>query len=271
MIRRCLEKDPRRRVQTARDVSNEFRDMTRIASHSAPTPTSGRHATPAPDSGTARAGEGFWVAVLPFRGASDADIETLADGLTEDVTAGLSRFPYLQVIAHNSAMAYKGRAADIRTVGRELGARYVIEGSIRKRGRAIRVGAQLIDAMSGTQLWAEAYDREISDAGTFQVQDDLTDHIVTTVADGYGVLVRSMAAPTRDRKVEELSASELVLRHYAFMQQVNPQEHAVLRAGLERALEREPNHATAWACLSSLYQLEYFDQFNPGETAGACA
>ncbi len=204
--------------------------------------------------------------MLPFRGTSgDADLEALADGLTEDVTTGLLRFPYLQVIAHNSAMAYKGRAADIRTVGRELGARYVIEGSIRKRGRAIRVSAQLMDAVSGTQLWAEAYDREISDAGTFQVQDDLTDHIVTSVADGYGVLVRSMAAPTRDRKVEELSASELVLRHYAFMQQVNPQEHAVLRAGLERALERGPNHATAWACLSNLYQLEYFDRFNPRE------
>ena len=223
------------------------------------------------DSGAARADEGFWVAVLPFKGASgDAVLEALADGLTEDVTTGLSRFPYLQVIAHNSAMAYKGRAADIRTVGRELGARYVIEGSIRKRGRAVRVSAQLMDAVTGTQLWAEAYDREIidrqsSDAGTFQVQDDLTDHIVTTVADGYGVLVRSMAAPTRDRKVEELSASELVLRHYAFMQQVNPQEHAVLRAGLERALEREPNHANAWACLSNLYQLEYFDRFNPRE------
>jgi TolB-like protein/cytochrome c-type biogenesis protein CcmH/NrfG len=226
------------------------------------------------DSRTARAAvredEGFWVAVLPFKAASgDADLDALADGLTEDVTTGLSRFPYLQVIAHNSAMAYKGRAADIRTVGRELGARYVIEGSIRKRGRAVRVSAQLMDAVTGTQLWAEAYDREISDtgtfAGTFKVQDDLTDHIVTTVADGYGVLVRSMAAPTRERKVEELSASELVLRHYAFMQQVDPHEHAALRCGFERALEREPNHATAWACLSSLYQLEYFDRFNPRE------
>jgi TolB-like protein/Flp pilus assembly protein TadD len=230
-----------------------------------------RLASIATTTASSRADEGFWVAVLPFRGASgDAVLEALADGLTEDVTTGLSRFPYLQVIAHNSAMAYKGRAADIRTVGRELGARYVIEGSIRKRGRAVRVSAQLMDAVTGTQLWAEAYDREIidrqsSEAGTFQVQDDLTDHIVTTVADGYGVLVRSMAAPTRDRKVEELSASELVLRHYAFMQQVNPQEHAVLRAGLERALEREPNHANAWACLSNLYQLEYFDRFNPRE------
>ncbi len=266
VIRRCLEKDPSHRVQTARDVSNELRYMRQPVSHSAPDPTSTRRATPPPDSGKARAGEGFWVAVLPFRGAiGDAELEALADGLTEDVTTGFSRFPHLQVIAHNSAMAYKGRAADIRTVGRELGARYVIEGSIRKRGRAIRVSAQLTDAVSGTQLWAEAFDREINDADTFQVQDDLTDHIVTTVADGYGVLVRSMAAPTRDREAEELSASELVLRHYAFMQQVNPQEHAVLRAAWERALEREPNYAAGWACLSNLYQLEYFDRFNPQE------
>ena len=281
IIRRCLEKDPRHRVQTARDASNEFRDLSRQSSQLSPAKTSTVRGAAAADSGMARAAEGFWVAVLPFRGASgDADIDALAEGLTEDITMGLSRFPHLQVIARNSALAYKGRAADIRTVGRELGARYVIEGSIRKRGRAIRVSAQLMDAVSGIQLWAESYDpeisdreisdrevsdREISDAGTFQVQDDLTDHIVTSVADGYGVLVRSMAAPTRNRKVEELSASELILRHYAFMQQVDSQEHAALRGGLERALEREPNHATAWACLSNLYLLEYFDRFNPRE------
>ena len=272
IVRRCLEKDPRHRVQTARDVGNEFRDLARQTSQKVtPAKTSGARTVAAADSSSTRADEGFWIAVLPFKGASgDADIEGLAEGLTEDVTTGLSRFPYLQVIAHNSTMAYKGRAADIRTVGRELGARYLIEGSIRRRGRALRVSAQLMDAANGTQLWAESYDREGSaregnDTGTFQIQDDLTDRIVTSVADGYGVLVRSMAAPTRARKVEELSASELVLRHYAFMQQVDPREHAALRAGLERALEGEPNHATAWACLSNLYQLEYFDRFNPLE------
>jgi tetratricopeptide (TPR) repeat protein len=76
-----------------------------------------------------------------------------------------------------------------------------------------------------------------------------------------------MAAPTRDRNPNELSASELVLRYYAFMQQVNPKEHAALRGGFELALQREPNHANAWACLSSLYQLEYFDRFNPQENS----
>ncbi|MBV9887328.1 MAG: protein kinase [Acidobacteria bacterium] len=217
-------------------------------------------------SGETRATEGFWVAVLPFRtGSGDANLESLADGLTEDITTGLSRFPYLQVIAYNSAMAYKDRAGDIREVGRALGARYALEGSIRKRGPAVRINAQLIDALSGTQLWSESYDCEITCEDAFQVQDDITDQIVTSVADGYGVLVRSMAAATRDRNLNELTASELVLRYYAFMQQVNPHEHGVLRDALERAVEREPNHANAWACLSSIYQLEYFDRFNPRE------
>jgi TolB-like protein/Tfp pilus assembly protein PilF len=217
-------------------------------------------------SGENRATEGFWVAVLPFRtGSGDSNLDSLADGLTEDVTAGLARFPYLQVIAHNSAMAYKDRPADIRAVGQSLGARYVMEGSIRKRGPAIRINVQLIDAQSGTQLWSESYDCEITGEDAFKIQDDITDHIVTSIADGYGVLVRSMAAPTRDKNPNELSASELVLRYYAFMQQVDPAEHAVLRGGLERALEREPNHATAWACLADLFVLEYADGFNPLE------
>jgi len=266
VIRRCLEKDPRYRVQTARDVGNEFRDLARLVSSPTAAAAPASQAVAKPNTGATRPDEGFWVAVLPFRApGGDADLEALADGLTEDVTSGLSRFPYLQVIAHKSAMAFRGRAADIRTVGRELGARYVLEGSVRKRGSAVRVSAQLLDAASGTQLWAEAYDREISNTSTFEIQDDLTDHIVTTVADGYGVLVRSLAAPTRNKNAEDLSASELVLRYYAFMQQVDPQEHAVLRAGLERALEREPNHATAWACLSDVYLWEYLDRWNPRE------
>jgi len=99
-----------------------------------------------------RENEGFWVAVLPFRGASgDADLEALDDGMSEDITTGLARFPYLQVIAHNSAMAYKGRTADIRTVGRELGARYVMNGNLRQVGGRLRVSVQLVDAATGAQ------------------------------------------------------------------------------------------------------------------------
>jgi TolB-like protein/Tfp pilus assembly protein PilF/predicted Ser/Thr protein kinase len=226
---------------------------------------SGSARVAAADSGSSQAlAESLWVAVLPFRSSSgDASLEALADGLTEDVTAGMSSFPYLQVVAHSSAMAFQGRTGDVRTLARELGARFVVDGSVRKRGRALRVSVELLDAAAGTQLWAESYDREISDADTFQIQDDLTDRIVATVADGYGVLVRSMAAATRGKNIEELSAFELELRYYAFLQQFNREEHALLRAGLERVVEREPRRANAWACLSAIYGHEYLHRLNP--------
>ncbi|HUJ39332.1 MAG TPA: protein kinase, partial [Candidatus Acidoferrales bacterium] len=210
--------------------------------------------------------QALWVAVLPFRSPSgDGELESLAEGLTEEVTSGLSSFSYLQVVSHNSAMAYRGRTADVRTVGRELGARYVLEGSIRRGGQALRVNVQLVDAASGGQLWAETYNRELGARGPFEIQDDLTDRIVATVADGYGVLVRSMASAVREKAVEEASAAELVLRYFAYMQQISPEEHAALREGLERAVEREPGHANAWACLAFLYCTEYLDRFNARE------
>ena len=103
IVRRCLEKDPRHRVQTARDVANEFRDLARQSPLKAPAPGTASRTIPAADSGSARSDEGFWVAVLPFKSAgSNADLASLADGLTEDIVTGLSRFSYLRVIARSS-------------------------------------------------------------------------------------------------------------------------------------------------------------------------
>jgi TolB-like protein/Flp pilus assembly protein TadD len=216
------------------------------------------------DSGSVQGRQSFWIAVLPFKGPhGDAALETLSDGLTEDITTGLSRFPYLQVIAHNSALAYKGRSVDIRTVGRELGARYVLGGSARKAGSAVRVSAQIVDAASGAQVWAEAYDRDLDKMGMFAVQDEVIDRVVATVADPYGVLVRSMALAVRDKPIAELTATELVLRFFAYWHQIRPEEHARLRAALEQGLEREPAHADAWACLSRLYSHEHQHRLNP--------
>ena len=218
-----------------------------------------------PGSGSAQAAKlSFWIAVLPFKGpAGDATIEALTDGLTAEITTGLSRFPYLQVVSQNSAMAYKGRQADVRAVGRELGTRYVLEGGVRKAGNAVRVSVQLVDAAGGAQLWAENYDRALGDAGAFQIQDDLADRIVATVADSQGVLIRSMAASIRERPVEQLSVSELIVRYHGFVQQTAPAGHAILREGLERALKSEPNHAEGWATLASLYSFEYSLRMNP--------
>jgi tetratricopeptide (TPR) repeat protein len=162
-------------------------------------------------------------------------------------------------------MTYKSRPTDIRAVGRELGARYVVEGSIRKRGHALRVNAQLVDAASGVQLWAETYNHELDDGGPFEALDDVTDRIVSTVAGGHGVLVRSMATATREKPLEEASASQLVSRWFTYVLQLKPEEHARLRAAFEHVLDCEPNHANAWACLSNLYCWEYVHRLNPLE------
>ncbi len=136
VIRRCLEKEPRHRVQTARDVSNEFRDLARTITRPMPVSTSSVRATVAADSGAARAEEGFWVAVLPFKyTGSNEDLKALAGGLTDEVVTGLSRFSYLRVIARGSTAKFSGETGDIRAVGRELGARYVMEGSLRHVGQ----------------------------------------------------------------------------------------------------------------------------------------
>jgi TolB-like protein len=253
VIVRCLAKDPAARYPGAGEVKAalEGRAVTssRIETAGADTPA------PSPagrvDSAAGRA-DAPWMAVLPFKAqGSDPDLAAFADGLGEDITTGLSRFSHRFVISRNSASRSAERSLDVRAVGRELGARYVLEGAVRKAGSAVRASVQLLDATTGTHMWAETYDRDLAGAGIFEVQDDVTDRVVATVADPYGVLVRSMALAVRDRPLEELSEKELVLRFCAYWHQIRPDEHARLRAALERRLEREPAHAEGWACLSS--------------------
>jgi adenylate cyclase len=128
-----------------------------------------------------RAGDRPSVAVLPFANLSgDPQQDYFSDGMTEDIITELSRFSDLLVIARNSSFQYKGKAIDIRQVGRELGARYVLEGSVRRSGDRIRITAQLVDALTGAHRWAEWYDRELHDA--FAVQDEMARTIVALLA-----------------------------------------------------------------------------------------
>ena len=121
------------------------------------------------------------IAVLPFQNMSgDPEQEYFTDGITEDIITELSRFHSLFVIARNSSFSYKGKSPDIRQVGRELGVRYVLEGSIRKSSNRIRVTGQLIDTLTGNHIWAERYDRVLEDI--FAVQEEVTQAIVAAIA-----------------------------------------------------------------------------------------
>ncbi|HEX3231074.1 MAG TPA: AAA family ATPase, partial [Pyrinomonadaceae bacterium] len=214
-------------------------------------------------SGEQRADEGFWVAVLPFKSTGDnAGVAALAEGLTEDIITGLSRFSYLRVIARGSTLRYANQTTDLREVGTELGARYVMEGSLRQAGSVLRIAVQMVDASTGAHLWAENYSRTFSPEAVFELQDDLVPRIVSTVADWYGVLPHSMSEAVRLKPPEHLSPYEAVLRSFGYFERIAPEEHAAVRAGLERAVEQAPSNADGWAMLSMIYGEEYRFEFN---------
>jgi len=215
------------------------------------------------DAGAVRANEGFWVAVLPFKySGSNSGLTDLAEGLTEDIVTGLSRFSYLRVIARGSTARFKNEAVDVRSAGKELGARYIMEGSLRQAGTKLRLAVQLVDAVSGAHLWAENYERIFSPDAIFELQDELVPRIVSTIADHYGVLAHSMSESLRSKAPEQLSPYEAVLRSFGYYERLTPDEHATVRVGLERAVQQSPGYADGWAMLSIIYGEEHKYGFN---------
>jgi adenylate cyclase len=212
---------------------------------------------------SARREEGFWVAVLPFKFAgANADLSALADGLTDEIVTGLSRFSYLNVISRSSTSRYANEFFDIRSAGKELGARYVMEGSLRQAGTKLRLAVQLVDAKTGAHLWAENYERAFSPETVFELQDELVPRIVSTVADQYGALVHSMSESLRGRSAGEYSAHEAVLRAFGYQERFTLEEHAEVREILEAAIARAPSHSDCLAELSFVYWHEYVFGYN---------
>ena len=209
------------------------------------------------------ADEGFWVAVLPFKyTGSNADLTALAEALSDEIVTGLSRFSYLRVIARGSTSRYASAAADVRTIGREIGARYVMEGSLRQAGAKLRLAAQLVDAVSGAHLWAENYERTFSPEAAFELQDDLAARVVSTIADMHGVLPRSMNEAVRSRNPGELSPYEAVLRSFGYFERITGEDLAAARSGLESAVRKAPASGDAWAMLALLCVQDYAQGFN---------
>jgi TolB-like protein/cytochrome c-type biogenesis protein CcmH/NrfG len=250
-------------LEGLRKAGLEIPEVGDAANRTTTTSSSSRSAAVA-NSGEMRAEEGFWVAILPFKyGGADPSLTALTEGLTEEIVTGLSRFSYLRVIARSSTSRYANESVDVRTAGKELGARYVMEGSLRQAGTKLRLAVQLVDATSGAHLWAENFERTFSPETVFELQDDLVPRIVSTVADMYGVLTRSMSEALRGKADEELSPHEAVLSAFGYMERVTPEEHARVRGILERAVRMAPNQSDAWAMLANLYWEEHAHGLNP--------
>ena len=183
------------------------------------------------------------IAVLPFDNMSgDPDQEFFADGITEDIITELARFPDLIVIARNTTFTYKGKSVNVGEVGRELGVRYVVEGSVRKAGNRVRVTVQLIDVESGSHVWAEKYDREMADI--FDLQDDITQRIVGTLP---GRLELAVAEHVKRKPLDNMAAYDLVLRGKILHHKGPAEDNARGMEALEKAIELEPDYAPAWA------------------------
>ena len=181
------------------------------------------------------------IAVLPFANLSgDPEQDYFVDGMVEDIITGLSRNKWLFVIARNSSFAYKGKSPDIRQVGRELGVRYVLEGSVRRAAARVRITGQLVEAESGRHIWAERYDRALDDV--FALQDEIALSVVGAIEPS---LRRAEIERVRRKRPEHLDAYDLVLRATPFVETVMADGASQALPLLERALALEPDYALA--------------------------
>ena len=189
------------------------------------------------------------IAVLPFQNLSaDPDQEYFADGVVEDITMALSRFRWLFVIARNSSFTYKGRAVDVKQVGRELGVRYVLEGSVRKAGNRIRIAGQLIDAETGAHLWADRFDGALEDM--FDLQDHVTSSVVGAIAPK---LQREEIKRARRKPTENLDAYDYYLRGLASARRWTKDANSEALQLFCKAIELDPGLACAYGMAAWCY------------------
>jgi adenylate cyclase len=198
------------------------------------------------------------IAVLPFDNLSgDPEQGYFADGITEDIITDLSKISGLFVVARNSSFIYRGQATDLRKMSRELGVRYVLEGSVRRAAGKVRINAQMIDATTGGHIWAERYDRDLEDI--FAVQDEVTRTIVSTLR---VKLTADEEARRGKRSKIDPEAYDLLIRANQNIRQFRPEALMEARGMLERVIEIEPGSAIAYSRLSLIHFVEYVNQWH---------
>jgi len=264
----CLSEDAYRQVKARLDLAvadlgatqlKNIADPVRVYSLQVGLPGGAKPAPPAeakseetPPAGPALPDKPS-IAVLPFQNMSgDAEQEYFVDGMVEDIITGLSRIKWLFVIARNSSFTYKGKAIDVRKVGRELGVRYVLEGGVRKAGNRLRITAQLLEAETGAHLWADRYDGALEDV--FDLQDKITAGIVGIIEPN---LRRAEIERARRKRPDNLNAYDLYLRALPHLASVMPQDAAIGMGYLEEAVGLDPNFAAAHAYLAWALEMRF--------------
>ena len=207
------------------------------------------------------------IAVLPFANMSgDPEQEYFADGISEDIITGLSKLRWFFVIARNSSFTYKGKAVDVKRVARELGVRYVLEGSVRKGGNRVRITAQLIDAATNNHIWADRYDGELTDV--FALQDEITKKVVAAIEPR---LLEAEGIRSQNRSPDDLGAWEMVIQANSLFWRLTKTENEAAIALLKRAVERYPDYAPAHSMLAFMILVSGHLGWSVEEQAAALA
>lgn len=261
----CLSEDAYRQVKARLDLSVSDLGSTQLKNIAEPIRVYslqvGTKAAATPEPATSRpataAPPKLSIAVLPFANMSgDAEQDYFADGISEDIITALSKLSQLFVIARNSSFTFKGQNVHVQDVGAKLGVRHVLEGSVRKSGNRVRITAQLIDAISGGHLWAERFDRDLTDI--FAVQDDVTQQIVGALALNLTDGARPRLAPEPPRNTE---AYDCFLRGRELWHRLTKETNTAARDLLQRATELDPNFASAYAFLALTHGVDYLNRW----------
>ncbi|MEX0303605.1 MAG: adenylate/guanylate cyclase domain-containing protein [Leisingera sp.] len=205
------------------------------------------------------------IAIVPFSDlGGPSDGAPLADGLTEDIATTLSKFSDLFVYSLNATIQYKGQPVDPRRIGEELGAEYVLEGSIRRSDKNLRVTAKLLDANSAQRIWSETYNRDLTATGIFAVLDEITQGVVATIGSATGVIRLKELERVQSGRPESLTAYECTARVAWYRLALSQERRAHIRACLEETVEIDPNYSKAWGELANIlletYKNETFSE-----------
>ncbi|MGA9515528.1 MAG: tetratricopeptide repeat protein [Pseudolabrys sp.] len=204
------------------------------------------------------------IAVLPFANMSgDPEQEYFADGISEDIITGLSKLRWFFVIARNSSFAYKGKTVDVKRAARELGVRYILEGSVRKGGDRVRITAQLIDAATGNHIWADRYDGELTDV--FALQDEITRKVVAAIEPK---LLEAEGIRSQKRSPEDLDAWDMVIQANSLFWRLTPADGDAAIAIMRRAVERYPDYGPAHSMLAFMLLLSQLTGWTREEALG---
>jgi len=230
--------------QTVKNIARPI-GVHRVSFADPAEPTSGKK-SPATAEKVVRLSDRPSIAVLPFSNMSgDPEQEYFADGISEDIITGLSKLRWFFVIARNSSFAYKGKAVDVKRAARELGVRYILEGSVRKGGNRVRITAQLIDAATGKHIWADRYDGDLTDV--FALQDEITKNVVAAIEPK---LLEAEGLRSQSRSSEDLGAWDLVIRASSLFWRLTKSETEAAIKILRQAIERYPEYGPAHSMLA---------------------